>query len=1017
MFFNLKMNSYINRDLADFVRDHETIEEREDTFMDPADLMRDVIDPSKDPDLALSSNGKKMVMAFSPSPANQPQQLLISKFRQAAIQNDQQLIEDEESEQSFRDKELSFYAVEAETLEDLVRRQKVKNLSEYTILRVMHCTGLSSMKGVTLFPQLRELNLSSNSIMSLNPLLEQGGMVQFKIESLNLSCNKLTQLMSIGSIAHCLRKLVLSHNRLVSLQPLSLNLPNSPALEFLDLNDNYIGELEMIKYLQPFTNLRELIFQGVQNGSNPMCDFENYNEAVKMYLPQLTKLDGRELIPGHVTQSGNVSKALPTMGQVQKLFRRPQQENQNPNRVKSPQNIKSQVSPIQKQNQQLEVDTLNKQIAEKDKLIDKLYYDVKDLHSKVDRVTQERNEAIEKFSESERYWRGKQAKQDKEYQTLFELNQSIKEDNSSILLQMDKFSKRIRQLENELLREQDLTKERDDRIATITRDAQSQARELERCQGDCARAQREQQVLKEEVGAEVGRHRETKELMKKCEEKCTQLYQELIATNKEGVERWSDIQKKYEDSQAALARQAQINEDLQNKLSEYKMLTTQAEYSWQQKYQQAQQEKEMIVETIKAGSEKALHVMKSENERRLTELQAQCKEDVLRIDGLRKEALSKCDQYKAKYQKSLSQLAELKDVLQLAADADSRKDAIIEEIKVSAAQACTKLDQERDQLLTEQKQLHEDKLTLDKERRDLRERDLECKHRLEESDYHIKELMHKIQHLTLNLEARTKECDTLQNELSAYKRQLREMSNELENARMDSENQENAWKKECEELRVNLDDMNSQLQYKITMLEDQNKAIQELKERNREMEESVRKAHQRVDSRKSRYEDRVQQAESEAQAERQRADECMQRIQELEQENESLQSQIDQLEKELESKDERLQLVDTVEAEINGIKDVIREKDDQIRDREHQLSDLTERFDYLNQQSQIKDQEIRVVIDKMEGYKKVKDAEVLKLRKKLASAEEDVKLLIVEQERQKRVAEEKMKQMLSEMFK
>jgi hypothetical protein len=29
-----------------------------------------------------------------------------------------------------------------------------------------------------------------------------------------------------------------------------------------------------------------------------MCDFENYEEAVKLFLPQLTKLDGRELIPG-----------------------------------------------------------------------------------------------------------------------------------------------------------------------------------------------------------------------------------------------------------------------------------------------------------------------------------------------------------------------------------------------------------------------------------------------------------------------------------------------------------------------------------------------------------------------------------------------------------------------------------------------------------------------------------------------------------------------------------------------
>ena len=38
-------------------------------------------------------------------------------------------------------------------------------------------------------------------------------------------------------------------------------------------------------------------------------------------------------------------------------------------------------------------------------MIDKLYSDVKDMHLKLERVASERNEAIEKFSESEKYWR------------------------------------------------------------------------------------------------------------------------------------------------------------------------------------------------------------------------------------------------------------------------------------------------------------------------------------------------------------------------------------------------------------------------------------------------------------------------------------------------------------------------------------------------------------------------------------------------------------------------------------
>ncbi len=60
-----------------------------------------------------------------------------------------------------------------------------------------------------------------------------------------------------------------------------------PVLEYLDLNDNFIGEFDQMKYLQSYVHLTELIFQGSNNnnGSNPMCDFENYEEAVRLYLP------------------------------------------------------------------------------------------------------------------------------------------------------------------------------------------------------------------------------------------------------------------------------------------------------------------------------------------------------------------------------------------------------------------------------------------------------------------------------------------------------------------------------------------------------------------------------------------------------------------------------------------------------------------------------------------------------------------------------------------------------------
>lgn len=74
---------------------------------------------------------------------------------------------------------------------------------------------------------------------------------------------------------------------------------------------------------------------------------------------------------------------------------------------------------------------------------------MKDLHIKLERMTLERAESIDKYTESERYWRQKKAKQEREHHQLFEINQSLKDDNSALLTQLDKFNKRIKQLENE----------------------------------------------------------------------------------------------------------------------------------------------------------------------------------------------------------------------------------------------------------------------------------------------------------------------------------------------------------------------------------------------------------------------------------------------------------------------------------------------------------------------------------------------------------------------------------------
>jgi len=104
---------------------------------------------------------------------------------------------------------------------------------------------------------------------------------------------------------------------------------------------------------------------------------------------------------------------------------------------------------------------------------------------------------------------------------------------------------------------------------------------------------------------------------------------------------------------------------------------------------------------LKAGSERALAVIKGDNDKRIAELQAQFKEDLLKLDGLRKDAVASADKYKAKLHKAQTQLGELKEVLQMAVDADARKDALVEEVRASAKEAREKLDKERDGVMKE----------------------------------------------------------------------------------------------------------------------------------------------------------------------------------------------------------------------------------------------------------------------------------------------------------------------------
>ena len=77
------------------------------------------------------------------------------------------------------------------------------------------------------------------------------------------------------------------------------------------------------------------------------------------------------------------------------------------------------------------------------------------LSTKLKETTHERDEAVARFNENEEVWTSKHTKLEKDKRNLLEINQSLKDDNKDLLMQIDKYLKRIRQLENEAERELD----------------------------------------------------------------------------------------------------------------------------------------------------------------------------------------------------------------------------------------------------------------------------------------------------------------------------------------------------------------------------------------------------------------------------------------------------------------------------------------------------------------------------------------------------------------------------------
>ncbi|XP_037711715.1 dynein assembly factor 1, axonemal homolog [Drosophila subpulchrella] len=168
--------------------------------------------------------------------------------------------------------------------------QSIECLEEYTELKCLwlECNAISEIQGLEQLTKLKCLFLQNNLITkmeNLEPCKE--------LDTLNLSSNHIRKIQNIGSdILPVLNTLNISSNYLKDCESLS-DLVQCKTLSVLDLSNNRIDDILIVKVFEQMPSLKVLVLQG-----NPVVSrLPQYRKTLILACKELTYLDSRPVFP------------------------------------------------------------------------------------------------------------------------------------------------------------------------------------------------------------------------------------------------------------------------------------------------------------------------------------------------------------------------------------------------------------------------------------------------------------------------------------------------------------------------------------------------------------------------------------------------------------------------------------------------------------------------------------------------------------------------------------------------
>ncbi|CAD8168326.1 unnamed protein product [Paramecium octaurelia] len=473
------------------------------------------------------------------------------------------------------------------------------NNGQMLSLRIMHSPDLVSMQGIEQFRQLKQLNLSQNSIQAMNlRTLNQ-------LEVLNLQSNRIKVINCEG--LRSLRVLNLSYNLISLLGPLQIFTQQGYQLKSLDLRSNSISDLNELKYLQGI-NLQDVFFNSDRR-KNPICEILNqYYKQIIKYVPQIVNIDNKprnELQENDGDGSNNITFKLP----------------------------KQQQANIEKE-------------AE-------MRVEVIQLQQKVKELSQQNKEIIYKFECNEKYWSSKCSNLEREIIDLNKFNQELNQENKRFRREIESLNE---QNEYDKQQQKDLINKKERKDELITQ-LQNKISELLQLNGQLSK---ENQILIEQQNVQKVKDQEKdfklseyKIQLKEAEKQLQEFHKNAVEQASQTLMRQEQLQSKSEQINQENRSLYQDNSQLKRRIQELLEICREWEVKFETSQKENEQQLQIQLQQVVHEYEQKLQVQQSQYEQQLQEFETESKlmQDQLENEfrNLFQENMEKFKQLKLQY--------------------------------------------------------------------------------------------------------------------------------------------------------------------------------------------------------------------------------------------------------------------------------------------------------------------------------------------------------------------------------